>query len=98
MGRFADVTPVDRRRTFWRTRSALLAADGTLLATAAIVFRAGADYSERQMAFFRSRTDPEIFERMFPNHRGRRFGLLHGFLPARGSAARPRGSSIPPPK
>jgi len=69
VGRFADVTPVDRRRTFWRTRSALLAADGTLLATAAIVFRAGADYSERQMAFFRSRTDPEIFERMFPNHR-----------------------------
>ena len=70
VGRFADVTPVDRRRTFWRTRSGLLAADGTLLATAAIVFRAGADYSERQMAFFRSRTDPEIFERMFPNHRG----------------------------
>jgi len=70
VGRFADVTPVDRRRTFWRTRSALLAADGTLLATAAIVFRAGADYSERQMAFFRARTDPAIFERMFPNHAG----------------------------
>lgn len=68
VGRFADVTPVDRRRTFWRTRSALLAADGTVLATAAIVFRAGADYSERQMAFFRSRTDPEVFARMFPNH------------------------------
>jgi hypothetical protein len=69
VGRFADVTPVDRRRTFWRTRSALLAADGTALATADIVFRAGAEYSERQMAFFRSRTDPEIFARMFPNHR-----------------------------
>jgi hypothetical protein len=69
VGRFADVTPVDRRRTFWRTRSALLAADGTLLATAAIVFRAGSDYSERQLAFFRSRTDPEVFARMFPNHR-----------------------------
>jgi len=69
VGRFADVTPVDRRRTFWRTRSALLGSDGTLLATAAIVFRAGADYSERQMAFFRARTDPQIFERMFPNHR-----------------------------
>jgi hypothetical protein len=68
-GRFADVAPVDRRRTFWRTRSALLAADGALLATAAIVFRAGADYSERQMAFFRSRTDPDVFARMFPNHR-----------------------------
>ena len=63
------MTPVDRRHTFWRTRSALLAADGALLATAAIVFRAGADYSERQMTFFRSRTDPEVFERMFPNHR-----------------------------
>jgi hypothetical protein len=69
VGRFADVTAVDRRRTFWRTRSALLGADGTLLATAAIVFRAGADYSERQLAFFRSRTDPEVFARMFPNHR-----------------------------
>jgi len=68
VGRFADVTPVDRRRTFWRTRSTLLAADGTLLATADIVFRAGADYSDRQMAFFRSRTAPEVFERMFPNH------------------------------
>jgi hypothetical protein len=70
VGRFESVTPVDRRRTFWRTHSALLAADGTVLATAAIVFRAGADYSARQMAFFRSRTDPEIFARMFPNYGG----------------------------
>ena len=69
VGRFADVTPVDRRRTFWRTRSALLAADGTMLATAAIVYRAGPDYSARQMAFFRSRTEPEVFARMFPSHR-----------------------------
>ncbi len=70
VGRFESVTPVDRRRTFWRTHSALLAADGTVLATAVIVFRAGADYSTRQMAFFRARTDPEIFARMFPNHAG----------------------------
>lgn len=70
VGRFEAVTPVDRRRTFWRTHSALLAADGAVLATAAIVFRAGADYSTRQMAFFRARTDPEIFARMFPNHPG----------------------------
>jgi hypothetical protein len=70
MGRFESVTPVDRRRTFWRTHSVLLSPDGTVLATAAIVFRAGADYSTRQMAFFRSRTAPEIFARMFPNHAG----------------------------
>jgi hypothetical protein len=70
IGRFDAVAPIDRRRTFWRTHSALLAADGTVLATAAIVFRAGADYSTRQMAFFRSRTDPEIFARMFPNYAG----------------------------
>jgi hypothetical protein len=70
IGRFADVTPVDRRRTFWRTRSGLLAADGALLATATIVFRPGAEYSARQMGFFRSRTPPEIFARMFPNHAG----------------------------
>jgi hypothetical protein len=68
IGRFDAVTPVDRRRTFWRTHSALLSADGTVLATAAIVFRAGADYSTRQMSYFRSRTDPEIFARMFPNY------------------------------
>jgi hypothetical protein len=70
VGRFEAVTPIDRRRTFWRTHSALLAADGSRLATAAIVFRAGADYSARQMAFFRARTDPAIFRRMFPNHAG----------------------------
>lgn len=70
VGRFDAVTPVDRRRTFWRTHSALLAADGAVLASAAIVFRAGADYSTRQLSFFRSRTDPEIFGRMFPSYAG----------------------------
>jgi hypothetical protein len=70
VGCFADVAPVDRRRTFWRTRSAVLDADGGLLATAAIVFRAGAEYSTRQMSYFRSRTDPEIFSRMFPGYAG----------------------------
>jgi len=69
-GRFDAVTPVDRRRIFWRTQSALVAADGTTLATAVIVFRAGPDYSARQMVYFRSRTDPEIFARMFPNYAG----------------------------
>ncbi len=70
VGRFADVTPVDRRRTFWRTRSGLRAADGTLLAVASIVFRPGAEYSARQMPFFRARTDPAIFARMFPGYAG----------------------------
>jgi hypothetical protein len=70
VGRFADVTPVDRRRIFWRTRSGLLAADGTLLAVASIVFRPGAEYSTRQMSFFRARTDPENFARMFPGYAG----------------------------
>jgi hypothetical protein len=70
IGRFADVTPVDRRRTFWRTRSGLLAADGTVLATATIVFRPGPEYSARQMGYFRARTDPEIFARMFPGYAG----------------------------
>ncbi len=70
VGRFADVTPVDRRRIFWRTRSGLLAADGTVLAVASIVFRPGAEYSTRQMSFFRARTDPENFARMFPGYAG----------------------------
>jgi hypothetical protein len=69
-GRFDAVAPVDRRRTFWRTHCALLAADGEALATAAIVFRAGSDYSARQMGYFRSRTDPEVFARMFPTDAG----------------------------
>ena len=67
-GRFADVTPIDRKRTFWRTRGALLTAEGEPLATATIVFRGGPDYSARQMPYFRPRTDPEVFGRMFPNH------------------------------
>lgn len=70
VGRFADVTPVDRRRSFWRTRSGLLAADGTLLAVASIVFRPGPEYSARQMPFFRARTDPAVFARMFPGYAG----------------------------
>ena len=70
VGRFADVTPVDRRRIFWRTRAGVLGADGTLLAVASIVFRPGAEYSARQMPFFRARTDPEVFARMFPGYAG----------------------------
>ena len=69
-GRFDAVTAVDRRRTFWRTHGTLVGADGVVLATAAIVFRAGADYSARQMTFFRSRTDPAVFARMFPDYAG----------------------------
>lgn len=67
-GRFADVTPVDRKRTFWRTESTLSTSSGTVIATASIVFRGGADYSERQMAYFKPRTPPEVFRRMFPNY------------------------------
>jgi hypothetical protein len=69
-GRFDAVTPVDRRRRFWRTRAVLRAGDGAALATAAIVFRAGADYSSRQMTYFRARTEPEVFARMFPAYAG----------------------------
>jgi hypothetical protein len=67
-GRFADVAPVDRKRTFWRTESTLSTSSGTLIATASIVFRGGADYSERQMAYFKPRTPPDVFRRMFPNY------------------------------
>jgi len=67
-GRFADVAPVDRKRTFWRTESTLSTSSGQLLATASIVFRGGTDYSERQMAYFKPRTPPEVFRRMFPNY------------------------------
>ena len=67
-GRFADVSPVDRKRTFWRTESTLSTASGRLLASASIVFRGGADYSERQMAYFKPRTPAETFQRMFPRY------------------------------
>src|SRR5262249_58366553 len=55
-GRLADVAPVDKKRVFWRTETALMSAAGDLLATASIVFRGGAGYSERQMDYFRRRT------------------------------------------
>ncbi len=67
-GRFDHVSPIDRRRTFWRTESTLTAADGALLATASIVFRGGPEYSPRQLAYFRQRTPAAVFRRMFPNH------------------------------
>jgi acyl-coenzyme A thioesterase PaaI-like protein len=67
-GRFADVSPIDRKRTFWRTESTLTTASGRLLATASIVFRGGADYSARQVPYFKSRTPIGIFQRMFPNY------------------------------
>jgi hypothetical protein len=67
-GRFADVTPIDRRRTFWRTESTLSTASGRLLAAGSIVFRGGAEYSERQIPYFRQRSTAEIFARMFPKH------------------------------
>ena len=66
--RYADVTPVDRKRTFWRTESTLSTSSGTLIATASIVFRGGADYSERQIPYFKLRTPPDVFRRMFPNY------------------------------
>ena len=65
-GRFDAVTPVDRKRIFWRTETALLTADGVPVATASIVFRGGADYSARQMEYFRRRTPRAVFRRMFP--------------------------------
>jgi len=67
-GRFEDVAPVDRRRTFWRTICRLSTEAGMLLATADIVFRGGPDYSARQIPYFRARCAPTIFARMFPNH------------------------------
>ena len=65
-GRFADVTPIDRKRTFWRTESTLATASGRLLARGSIVFRGGPEYSARQIPFFKSRTAPDVFSRMFP--------------------------------
>jgi hypothetical protein len=67
-GRFDRVRPVDRKRTFWRTETALFGPDGAPAARASIVFRGGPDYSLRQMEYFRSRTPPEIFRRMFPGY------------------------------
>jgi len=67
-GRFADVTPIDRKRTFWRTESTLTTASGQLLATASIIFRGGPDYSSRQIPYFKPRTSPEVFRAMFPNY------------------------------
>ena len=67
-GRFADVTPVDRKRTFWRTVCALFDEGGRTLAEAAIVFRGGPEWSARQMPYFKARTDPATFAGMFPSY------------------------------
>jgi hypothetical protein len=69
-GRFDAVRPIDRRGAFWRTETALATASGAPLASASIVFRGGAEYSARQLAYFRARARPEVFRRMFPNHAG----------------------------
>jgi len=67
-GRFADVTPVDRHRTFWRTACALFDEGGRVLAEAAIVFRGGPEWSARQIPYFKARTDGATFARMFPGY------------------------------
>ena len=67
-GRFADVESIDRKRTFWRTQCALGTASGMPIATASIVFRGGADYSERQIPYFKSRSPAGIFRRIFPGY------------------------------
>jgi hypothetical protein len=59
---------MDRRRAFWRVESALMTEAGAVLATASIVYRSGAEYSERQLDYFRARTAPALFRRMFPTH------------------------------
>ena len=67
-GRFDDVTPIDRRRTFWRTVCGLFDAEGMPIASAVVVFRGGTEYSVRQIPFFRARATPAAFARMFPNY------------------------------
>ena len=69
-GRLADVTPIDRKRTFWRAACALMTPAGALLATGSVVFRGGAEYSRLQMEYFRARTDRAVFRRMFPSQGG----------------------------
>jgi len=67
-GRFAEVMPIDRKRTFWRTESTLATASGRLLARGSIVFRGGPEYSARQIPYFKARTPPDVFRRMFPGY------------------------------
>jgi hypothetical protein len=67
-GRFADVTPIDKKRSFWRTETTLHTASGLLLATGSIVFRGGTNYSSRQIPYFKPRTPPSVFRRMFPSY------------------------------
>jgi hypothetical protein len=67
-GRFADVAPIDKKRSFWRTETTLSTASGVLLATGSIVFRGGTDYSARQIPYFKPRTPPAVFRQMFPNY------------------------------
>src|SRR5262249_49239393 len=65
-GRFAEVTPIDKRRTFWRTETSLRTASGRLLATGSIVFRGGPEYSQRPIPYFKSRSTPPTLPPLFP--------------------------------
>ena len=93
-GRFADVTPVDRKRTFWRTESTLRTASGALMASASIVFRGGPDYSERQIPSFKPRTPPEIFRRA-PFASQHLAGLAQGERNHLAAGVAPKGAGPP---
>ncbi len=69
-GRLAEVAPIDRRRTFWRTTVALADRTGAVLAAGTVVFRGGVEYSGAQLGYFRARTPPATFARMFPRYAG----------------------------
>jgi acyl-coenzyme A thioesterase PaaI-like protein len=64
-GRLVDVVAVDRKRSFWRTTVALWDGAGAAVAVGSVVFRGGPEYSERQLPFFRARSDPATFRRLF---------------------------------
>ena len=62
------VVVTDERGHFWRTETAVLAADGTLLASGAIVFAGSRVYSKRLIPQLLKTNPPESLRPIFPTH------------------------------
>lgn len=62
------VAVTDEKGHFWRTETAVLTADGTLLASGAIVFAASRVYSKRLVPQLLKTNPPESLRPIFPSH------------------------------
>lgn len=68
IGARGRVTPVGERGHFWKTETAILASDGTLLASGAITFAGSRAYSKRLVPKLLALNSPERVVAVFPKY------------------------------